>query len=51
MGVVGPYLALTLGLGLVILVMRRYLRQKPAPVPEVDPAMLEKIEKDMAKLD
>jgi cytochrome c-type biogenesis protein CcmH/NrfF len=51
MGVVGPYIALTLGLGLVILVMRRYLRQKPAPVPEVDPAELEKIEKEMAKLD
>jgi cytochrome c-type biogenesis protein CcmH/NrfF len=51
MGVVGPYIALTLGLGLVILVMRRYLRQKPASVPEVDPAELEKIEKEMAKLD
>jgi len=51
MGVVGPYIALTLGLGLVILVMRRYLRKQPAPVPEVDPAELEKIEKEMAKLD
>jgi cytochrome c-type biogenesis protein CcmH/NrfF len=51
MGVVGPYIALTLGLALVILVMRRYLRQKPAPVPDVDAAMLEKIEKDMDKLD
>ncbi|HEY7337325.1 MAG TPA: cytochrome c-type biogenesis protein CcmH [Bryobacteraceae bacterium] len=53
MGVVGPYVALTLGLGLVILVIRRLLRQKPAAaVPaEVDPAVLEKIEKDLEKLD
>jgi cytochrome c-type biogenesis protein CcmH/NrfF len=53
MGVVGPYVALTLGLGLVILVIRRLLSQKPAPaVPaEVDPAVLEKIEKDLEKLD
>ena len=51
MGVVGPYVALTIGLGLVILVMRRYLRQKPAPVPEVDQATLDKIEKETANLD
>ena len=51
MGTVGPYIALTLGLGLVILVIRRYLRQKPAPAPEVSPAVLEEIEKDLAKLD
>lgn len=51
MGVVGPYLALTLGLGLVVLVMRRYLRQKPAPVPEVDAATLAKLDQEMEKLD
>jgi cytochrome c-type biogenesis protein CcmH/NrfF len=51
-GVVGPYVALTLGLGFVLLMMRRFLKQAPAPVPaEVDPAVLEKIEKDLAKLD
>jgi cytochrome c-type biogenesis protein CcmH/NrfF len=49
MGVVGPYIALTLGLGLVILVMRKYLRQKPLPVPEVDQATLDKIDKDLDK--
>lgn len=53
MGTVGPYVALTLGLGLVILAIRRLLQRKPAPAAsaEVDPAMLEKIEKDLAKLD
>lgn len=51
-GLVGPYVALTLGLGFVLLMMRRFLKQKPAPVPaEVDPAVLDKIEKDLAKLD
>jgi cytochrome c-type biogenesis protein CcmH/NrfF len=56
MGTVGPYAALTLGLGLVVLTIRRLLRRKPAPATaeaqaEIDPAMLEKIEKDLAKLD
>jgi cytochrome c-type biogenesis protein CcmH/NrfF len=49
MGVVGPYIALTLGLGLVVLVIRKYLHQKPAPVADVDPAVLAKIEKDLDK--
>ena len=45
-----------LGLGLVVLTIRRLLRRKPAPATaeaqaEIDPAMLEKIEKDLAKLD
>ena len=48
--------ALTLGLGLVVFTIRRLLRRKPAPAAaeaqaEIDPAMLEKIEKDLAKLD
>jgi cytochrome c-type biogenesis protein CcmH/NrfF len=53
MGTVGPYAALTLGLGLVILAIRRLLRRPPAVAApaEVDPAVLEKIEKDLAKLD
>jgi cytochrome c-type biogenesis protein CcmH/NrfF len=56
MGTVGPYVALTLGLGLVILTIRRLLRPKSAPVPagaeaEIDPAVLRKIEKDLEKLD
>lgn len=53
MGTVGPYAALTLGLGLVILAIRRLLGRKPAAADagEVDPAVLEKIEKDLAKLD
>ena len=51
MGVVGPYIALAMGLGLVLLVLRRYSR-KPAPVlPDADPAVLAQIEKDLAKLD
>ena len=52
-GTIGPYLALTLGLGAVLLVIRRY-RNKPAAAvaaPEVDPKVLEQIDKDMAKLD
>ncbi len=51
MGTVGPYAALTLGLGFMILMIRRFRRQPPAPAVEVDPAMLERIEKDLAKLD
>ncbi len=50
-GVVGPYVALALGLGLVVLVIRRLLQQKPAPVPDVDPAMLAQIDQDLDKLD
>ena len=51
-GMVGPYVALTLGLGFVLLMIRRFRRQAPAPVPaQVDPAVLEKIEKDLEKLD
>jgi len=51
MGVIGPYLALAAGLVLVVFVIRRYRGQKPAMVGEVDPAMMEKIEKDLANLE
>jgi len=51
-GFLGPYIALTIGLGFVLLMIRRFRRQPAAPVPaEVDPEMLDKIEKDLAKLD
>ena len=51
MGVVGPYIALAAGLGLVLLVIRKYMN-KPAPVlPDADPAVLAQIEKDLDKLD
>ncbi len=50
-GMVGPYVALVLGLGFLILMIRRFRRQTPAPAAEVDPAMLDRIEKDLAKLD
>lgn len=49
-GVVGPYVALAAGLGLVLLVIR-HMRKKPAVVTEVDPATLAQIEKDLEKLD
>jgi len=50
-GVIGPYAALALGLAVVAFVIRRYLRARHAPAPQIDPAVLERIEKDMAKLD
>jgi cytochrome c-type biogenesis protein CcmH/NrfF len=51
MGVVGPYLALAAGLGLVLFTIRCFMH-KPAPVlPDADPAVLAQIEKDLAKLD
>lgn len=51
-GVVGPYAALAAGLVLVGWTILRYLRKRPAAAPvEVDAAVLDKIEKDMAKLD
>ena len=53
-GIIGSalsYSALALGLGLVILVIRRYRRPVAAPAGGVDPALLAKIEKDTANLD
>jgi cytochrome c-type biogenesis protein CcmH/NrfF len=51
-GTLGPYAALALGLGGVLLVIRRYMKPRPAGnLPEVDPQVLERINKDMAKLD
>jgi cytochrome c-type biogenesis protein CcmH/NrfF len=52
-GVLGPYVALTLGLGLVIFTIRRLMRPRPASPngPPVDPETLARIEKDTANLD
>jgi cytochrome c-type biogenesis protein CcmH/NrfF len=51
-GTAGPFVALSLGAIVVLLVIKRY--RKPhasATVPEIDPEVLERINKDMAKLD
>ncbi len=51
-GAAGPYVALSLGAIVVLLVIKKY--RKPATAanaPEIDPAVLERINKDMAKLD
>lgn len=53
-GVVGfitPYAALALGLGIVAFVIRRFRQPKTATVPQLDPETIERIEKDLAKLD
>ena len=52
-GVLGPYVALSLGLGLVIFTIRRLMRPRTAlpPGPPIDPDMLARIEKDTANLD
>jgi cytochrome c-type biogenesis protein CcmH/NrfF len=54
-GVAGPYIALGLGLIVVLWTIRRYVRPgvkvATAGGPDVDPALLAKIEKDTADLD
>jgi hypothetical protein len=55
-GFSAPYIALALGLGAVVLVIRRYRRLRPSPtVPAGDDAALsryhDQIEKDLAKLE
>jgi cytochrome c-type biogenesis protein CcmH/NrfF len=49
-GTAGPFIALSLGAIVVLLVIKRYRKPHPA-VPEIDPDVLERINKDMAKLD
>jgi cytochrome c-type biogenesis protein CcmH/NrfF len=52
-GTAGPFVALSLGGIVVLMVIRRYMK-KPHPAaagPEIDPAVLDKINKDMAKLE
>jgi|HubBroStandDraft_6_1064221.scaffolds.fasta_scaffold725615_2 cytochrome c-type biogenesis protein CcmH/NrfF len=51
-GTAGPFVALSLGAIVVLLVIRRYRKPHPAGnIPEIDPQTLERINKDMAKLD
>jgi cytochrome c-type biogenesis protein CcmH/NrfF len=45
------YSAAAIGLILVMFAIRRYRRPRVVPLPEVDPKVLARIEKDMAKLD
>jgi cytochrome c-type biogenesis protein CcmH/NrfF len=58
MGVLGPYLALGIGMILVIFIIRRLSSRKPAPAPaaaaidsQVFDRYHDRIEKDMAKLE
>ncbi len=51
LGMIGPYAALALGLGLVLWAIRRYRRPVATAAPQVDAATMERIEKDLAKLD
>ncbi len=56
-GMIGPYVAIAMGLLLVILVIRRYRMIRVAAStgaqagPPVDPKVLEQIDKDLEKLD
>ena len=51
-GTAGPFVALSLGAIVVLLVIRKYRQPRPAgTIPEIDPQILERINKDMAKLD
>lgn len=55
-GTVAPYIALALGLGLVLWTIRRYAVKKPITAAagtstDIDPAILERIEKDLSKLE
>ena len=52
-GVLGPYVALTLGLLLVVWTIRRYMRPRKAALngPPIDAETLARIEKDTANLD
>jgi hypothetical protein len=51
-GTAGPFVALSLGAIVVLFVIRRYRKPRAAGnIPEIDPAVMERINKDMAKLD
>jgi len=54
-GVAGIWTAALIGLAMVVLAMRRYLRHRPSPAlanaPEIDPETMARIEKDLNKLD
>jgi cytochrome c-type biogenesis protein CcmH/NrfF len=50
-GTAGPFVALSLGAIVVLLVIKRYRKHPAATAPEIDPDVLERINRDMAKLD
>jgi cytochrome c-type biogenesis protein CcmH/NrfF len=51
-GTAGPFIALALGAIVVLLVIKRIRKPSPAGhAPEIDPEVLDRINKDMAKLD
>jgi cytochrome c-type biogenesis protein CcmH/NrfF len=51
-GTAGPFVALALGGIVVLLVIRRYRKPHAAGhAPEIDPEVMKRIDKDMAKLD
>jgi cytochrome c-type biogenesis protein CcmH/NrfF len=51
-GTAGPFVALSLGAIVVLLAIRRMRKPHSAATsPEIDPEVLKKIDKDMAKLD
>ncbi len=51
-GTAGPFIALSLGAIVVLLVIKRYRKPRAAGnLPEIDPQVLDRINKDMAKLD
>jgi cytochrome c-type biogenesis protein CcmH/NrfF len=51
-GAAGPYIALSLGAIVVLLAIKKYRKPRAAgPMTEIDPEVLERINKDMAKLD
>lgn len=54
-GVIGPYAALLMGLGVVVWALRRFMHRPQTAAAEVDPAVLDRyhddIEKDLAKLE
>jgi cytochrome c-type biogenesis protein CcmH len=42
-----PFVAVVVGLGIVALVLRRWTRRRPAPAAPVDPAMSERIRREL----
>src|SRR5262245_27371628 len=50
-GKAAPYALLAAGCGVVALVIRRYLRIKPAQPPELDRTTLERLQKELAEFE
>jgi cytochrome c-type biogenesis protein CcmH/NrfF len=51
-GTAGPFVALSLGAIVVLFAIRKYRKPlPPANAPEIDPAVMDRINKDMAKFD